>query len=78
MEVYGDIDIATDIRIRKMRWGHIQHLRENRDVKWVFASKPGGSTSRGRPKLRGLEGALENLRKIKIESWKSKTQNRDK
>jgi hypothetical protein len=51
MQLYGDLDIVSFIRINRLRWiGHVNRMDNKRMVYHVFANQPQGSRSRGRPK----------------------------
>jgi hypothetical protein len=44
--------------------------RSNNDMpRRIMESKPEGRRSVGRPKLRRLDGVLEDLRKLGVKSW---------
>jgi hypothetical protein len=53
MQLYGDLDIISFIRINKLRWiGHVNRMDNKRFVYQVFADQSQGSRPRGRPKSR--------------------------
>jgi hypothetical protein len=50
MQLYGDLDIVSFIRINRLRWiGHVNRMGNKRMVYQVFAKQPQGSQSRGSP-----------------------------
>ena len=50
--LYKDLDIATDIKKKRMEWtGYVVRIDHGRTVKKIFESKPERSRRRGRPTL---------------------------
>jgi hypothetical protein len=53
IQLYGDLDIVSFIRINKLRWiVHVDRMDNKRTVYQVFANQSQGSRPRGRPKSR--------------------------
>jgi hypothetical protein len=53
MQLYGDLDVVSFIRINRLRWiGHVNRMDTKRMGYQVFANQPQGSQPRGRPKSR--------------------------
>lgn len=70
--LYGNPNIVTDIKMRRLRWlGHVQRMGEERVPKKVLYSTPEGSRSVGHPRLRWMEDVEADLRKMGIRNWRS-------
>jgi hypothetical protein len=53
MQLYGDLDIVSFIRINRLRWiGHANRMDNKRMVYKIVANQPQGSRPIGRPKSR--------------------------
>ena len=54
MEMYGDLDVISFIRLNRLRWiGHVSRMDINRKVHQVCYTHPEGKRLRGRPKTDG-------------------------
>ena len=72
-------DIIKTINISKLRWtGHIMRMPEENPKKKLTVLRPEGSRRAGRPKLRWLNGAEEDLRKFGIRGWRRRALDRDR
>jgi hypothetical protein len=57
--LYSSPDIIRQIKSRRMRWaGHVEHMREERNVYRVLMGKPKGKRPLERPRHR-LEGGIK-------------------
>ena len=66
-ELYKDLDIVADIKRKSLEWiGHVVRMDHGKTDKKIFGSKPEGSRSSGRPRLRWLEDAEKALRETKV------------
>ena len=53
-QLYGELDIVTEIR-KRLRWlGHVERMSEERVVKRLYQNTPEGRRSVGRPRLRWI------------------------
>jgi hypothetical protein len=52
-------------------------MDQRRFVKKIFDSKPEGRRKVGRPKLRWLDDMENDLRVMKVKSWRKRAQNRE-
>jgi hypothetical protein len=53
MQLYGDLDTVSFIRINRLRWiGHFNRMDNKRMVYQFFVNQPQGSRPRGGPKSR--------------------------
>jgi hypothetical protein len=67
MQLYGDLDRVSFIRINRLRWiGHVNRMDNKRMVYQVFANQPEGSWPRGRPKFRWWDCVYGDIRGRKI------------
>ena len=63
----------TRLKSKRISWlGHVIRMEENRIEKKLFNGKPGGRRRIGRPRLRWLDDAEEDLRKMKVRRWRTK------
>jgi hypothetical protein len=78
MQLYGDLDIVSFIRINRLRWiGHVNRMDNKRMVYQVFANQPQGSRPRGRPKSRLWDCVYGDIRKCRIRNWEQRSKNRE-
>jgi hypothetical protein len=77
MALYQELDIVAEIKKASLRWlGHVERMSEGRVIKKLYMSKPEGR-SVGRPKMRWLDDAEEDLRMMRISGWRGKARRRD-
>ena len=77
--LYQSPTIVREVKARRIRWlGHVQRMEENRVPKKVLCSKPEGSRSVGRPRLRWLDDVEADLKELGVKSWKKKAKDRVK
>jgi hypothetical protein len=78
MQLYGDLDIVSFIRIHRLRWiVHVSRMDSKRMVYQVFANQPQGSQPRGIPKSRWWDCVFGDIRKCKIRNWEQRSRNRE-
>jgi hypothetical protein len=64
MQLYGDLDAVSFIRINRLRWiGHVGRMDDRSMVYHVFGNQPQGSRPRGRPKCRWWDCVYGDIRK---------------
>jgi hypothetical protein len=64
---YKSQDIVSVIKVRILDWlEHIIRMDETRTVKKIFEEKIGGRRGRGRPRLRWIDDAEDDLRNVGI------------
>jgi hypothetical protein len=67
MALYQELDTVAEIKKVRLRWlGHVERMSEDRVIKKLCMSKPEGSRSVGRSKMRWLDDVEEDLRKMRI------------
>jgi hypothetical protein len=65
-ELFNEPDITGYIKVTRLEWaGHLIRTSENRTIKTIFNTKPGGRRKVGRPKLRWEECVCVRT----LESW---------
>jgi hypothetical protein len=78
MTLYQELDTVAEIKKARLRWmGHVERMSEDRVIKKLYMSKPGGRRSVGRPKMRWLDDVEEDLRKMRIGGWRGRARRRD-
>jgi hypothetical protein len=71
-DLYKEEDIITFIKLGWLRWaGHVIIMEEDRSVKRILISNPGGARGRGRLKRRCEDGVDDGSKSIGIRNWKS-------
>lgn len=69
--LYEGPSIVADIKSSRLRWlGHVQRMDDGRVPKKVLHSRPEGTRSAGRPRIRWLEDVEADLRRLRIRNWK--------
>ncbi|XP_013163277.1 PREDICTED: uncharacterized protein LOC106114561 [Papilio xuthus] len=75
--IMAELNVAGHIKLNRLRWaGHVERMDEARVPKNVMASNPEGRRSRGRPKLRWIDGVNKDAKKVGIANWKSVARDR--
>jgi hypothetical protein len=69
-QLYRSPDIIRAIKVARLRWaGHIQRMDRSEMSKRTMDCKLEGRRAVGRPKLRWIDGVVEDLRKLGMKSW---------
>ena len=77
-QLYGELDIVTDIKKRRLRWlGHVERMSEERVVKRLYQNTPEGSRNVGRPRLRWMDDVREDLRRMGVTNCRIGVHRRD-
>ena len=77
-ELYKDLDIVAVIKKKSSEWiGNVARMDNERLVKKIFESKPGGRRRKRRPGLRWVEDVEEDLLEMKVKGWRQKTMERE-
>jgi len=77
-EVLSYENIVTYIRVKRLVWaGHLIRMNNDRMLKKIFNTKPGGVRSVGRPKLRWEDGIDQDMRILGVKNWKKVAPDRD-
>jgi hypothetical protein len=73
MQMFGDLDILSFVRISRLKWiGHVNRMETKRTVSQVFNNNPQGS----RPRNRWWNCVQTAIKKCKINNWKERSKNR--
>ena len=68
--LYKYPEVVTSIKVSRLQWsGHVQRMAEHEIPKKIMGNKFEGKRSVGRPRLRWMDGVLEDLRKLRIKGW---------
>ena len=58
------------IRIPTLRWaGHVQRMNEKNVLKRIMKCTPEGKRGLGRPRLRWIDGILEDVKVLGVKNW---------
>jgi hypothetical protein len=70
-ELFNDSNIVNYIKAKRLAWtGHLIRMSNERTLKNIFNTKPEGTRSVGRPKLRWEDGVVQDTRILGVSSWK--------
>ena len=76
-KLIGGADIVRFIKAQKMkRLAHIQRMDQARPTRKLLDWKPMGIRPVGRPRQRWQEDVMEDLKKLKVKTWKETAKNR--
>ena len=71
--MYKSPEVVTSIKVSRLQWaGHVQRRAEHEIPKKIMGNKFEGKRNVGRPRLRWMDGVLEDLRKLRINSYSAK------
>ena len=77
-EMFNDSDIVVHIKVKRLAWaGHLMCMSDGRTLKKIFSTKPDGTRSVGRPKLRREDGVAQDTQILGVKRWKNAALNRD-
>jgi hypothetical protein len=75
--IFEDFDIAADIKKRRLEWtGHPVIMYHENVVKKISENKAGGKRRTGKPRMRWLEDAGDDLQEMNVKEWRQKAVNR--
>jgi hypothetical protein len=78
MTKYKAPNIVNVIKFRRLEWlGHVVRMNESRSVKKIFEGKLEGGRGRGRHRLKWINDVEDDLRKLGVKRWRTKTLERD-
>ena len=83
-EIIQGIDIRLRLKLKIQEYqkvelpnGHVITMHETRSVKKIFEGKLEGGRGRGRPRLRWINNAEDDLRKLGVKQWRTKALDRE-
>jgi hypothetical protein len=77
-ETLNEPNIVNYIKVKRLAWaGHFVRMNNDRTLKKIFITKPNGSRSVGRTKLRWEDGVDQDMRILGVKNWKNVALNRD-
>ena len=75
--IFEEPDIVGLVKTQRLRWaGHLARMEEDRAPAVLFRSNPEDKRSRGRPKVRWIDGVEQDLRTLGVTNWQNLAQNR--
>jgi hypothetical protein len=78
MQLFGDLDILSFVRINRLKWiGHVNRMDSKRKVSQVFINNLQGHRLRGRPENRWWNCVQIDINRCKIENLKERSKNGD-
>jgi len=70
-------NIARHIKSKRMSWvGLVERMPDERVVKSIYKWKPQATRPKGKPRLRWDDDVRDDLRKMGVNNWKQKAQER--
>jgi len=70
-------NIVRHIKSKRLSWvGHVERMTDERVVKSIYKWKPHATRLKGRPRLRWDDDVRDDLRKIGVNNWRQKAQER--
>ena len=70
-------NIVRHIKSKRLSWvGHVERMPDERVVKSNYKWKPHATRLKGRPRLRWDDDVRDDLRKMGVNNWKQKAQER--
>jgi hypothetical protein len=77
-ELFNGSTIVNHIKAKRLTWaGHLTRMSNERTLKQIFNTKPDGTRSIGRPKLKWEVGVVQDTRILRVKNWKRAALNRD-
>jgi hypothetical protein len=68
MQLCGDLDIVSFIRMNRLRWiGHVNRMDSKGMLYQVFGNQPRGSRPTGRPKYRWWDCVYGDIKSARLE-----------
>ena len=72
LKTYNTLD-----KSKRLSWvGHVEKMPDERVVKSIYKWKPHATRPKGRPRLRWDDDVRDDLRKMGVNNWKQKAQER--
>ena len=68
--LYRSPDIITSNKISRLRWaGYLKRMSKEHILRRIMDCKPEERRRTGRPKLRWVNGVLEDIKKLGAKNW---------
>ena len=78
-ETINNENIVRYIKYKGLGWlGHVERMTNKRVAKTIYKWKPYATRPKGRPRVRWEDDVRNDLRKMGVNNWKQKTQERKK
>jgi hypothetical protein len=77
-ELYKDIDIVNDVKLRILQWaGHVMRMPEERIPRKVMMGRLEGVRRIGRPRKRWMDGIRTDAKELlKVKNWQARALDR--
>jgi len=70
-------NIVRHIKSKRLSWlGHVERMPDERILKIIYKWRPYATRPKGRPRLRWDDDVRDDLRKMGVNNWKQKAQER--
>jgi hypothetical protein len=77
-KLYNEPDIVKVIKVGRLRWlGHLFRMQEQNSYRKLTLHNPEGTRRIGRPAVRWLDSAEEDLKTLGVRNWRRKSQDPD-
>jgi hypothetical protein len=77
-QLYNEPDIVKVNKVGRLRWlGHLFRMQEQNSCRKLTLHKSEGTRQAGRPAIRWLDSAEEDLKTMRVRNWRRKRQDRD-
>jgi hypothetical protein len=75
---YRSADIVTSTKVKRLEWaGHVVRMDDERMVKCVFLTNPGGRRKPGITRLRWLNCVKDDLKTLGMRRWRKREKGRE-
>jgi hypothetical protein len=72
-------NIVRCIKYKRLSWlGHVESMTNERVAKTIYKWQPYATRPKGRPRVRWEDDVRNDLRKMGVNNWKQRTQERKK
>lgn len=75
--ILEDEDIVRFAKAQRIRWlGHLVRMDDSRKQKRTFNGNPESTRTRGRPRIRWIDGVTNDIQKLNVQNWRNAAQDR--
>ena len=70
--------IINVLKLNRLHWlGHVERMKENRQIKLMYAQEMRETRPRGRPRQRWKDNIEEDIKEIGVTNWREKIRDRE-